>query len=162
MKIQCPSCSREVEVGDDRVFPYHDSAPPTRMVCGMSRRDATEYIQSIERGEKTQNAETSTKPTRKTLPEFETHELIDEITNRLNLKRAPLDIDSVRAELVAVYAAIHEEQQIDEDRAEHGCGDTSCLVKRPVGMSTNSGCRCGRRALRAAILRLHKELNTKK
>jgi hypothetical protein len=23
-----------------------------------------------------------------------------------------------------------------------GCGDNSCLVKKPVGMATNGGCRC--------------------
>jgi hypothetical protein len=24
----------------------------------------------------------------------------------------------------------------------NGCGDSSCIVKRPVGMCTNGGCRC--------------------
>lgn len=23
-----------------------------------------------------------------------------------------------------------------------GCGDNSCLVKKPIGMATNGGCRC--------------------
>ena len=27
-------------------------------------------------------------------------------------------------------------------KAEHGCGDGSCLFKRPEGMHTNSSCRC--------------------
>lgn len=25
---------------------------------------------------------------------------------------------------------------------DNGCGDNSCLVKKPTGMGTNGGCRC--------------------
>lgn len=62
------------------------------------------------------------------------------------------------AELEALRAAVDEETAIDRERAEHGCGDASCVVERATGMTTNGGCRCGRRALRAALQRARKEL----
>jgi hypothetical protein len=62
------------------------------------------------------------------------------------------------AELEALRAAVDEETAIDRERAEHGCGDASCIVERATGMTTNGGCRCGRRALRAALQRARKEL----
>ena len=62
------------------------------------------------------------------------------------------------AELEALRAAVDEETAIDRERAEHGCGDASCVVKHATGMTTNGGCRCGRRALRAALQRARKEL----
>ena len=62
------------------------------------------------------------------------------------------------AELEALRAAVDEETALDRERAEHGCGDASCVVERPTGMTTNGGCRCGRRALRAALQRARKEL----
>ena len=62
------------------------------------------------------------------------------------------------AELEALRAAVDEETALDRERAEHGCGDASCVVERATGMTTNGGCRCGRRALRAALQRARKEL----
>lgn len=62
------------------------------------------------------------------------------------------------AELEALRAAVDEETALDRERAEHGCGDASCVVERAAGMTTNGGCRCGRRALRAALQRARKEL----
>jgi hypothetical protein len=62
------------------------------------------------------------------------------------------------AELEALRAAVDEETAIDRERAEHGCGDASCIVERATGMTTNGGCRCGRRAPRAALQRARKEL----
>jgi hypothetical protein len=62
------------------------------------------------------------------------------------------------AELEVLRAAVDEETALDRERAEHGCGDASCVVERATGMPTNGGCRCGRRALRAALQRARKEL----
>lgn len=62
------------------------------------------------------------------------------------------------AELEALRAAVDEETALDRERSEHGCGDASCVVERATGMTTNGGCRCGRRALRAALQRARKEL----
>lgn len=68
-------------------------------------------------------------------------------------------LNDARDELAELRAAVDEEQRIDEERAEHGCGDSSCVVKRATGMTTNGCCRCGRRALRAALLRALKGLD---
>lgn len=32
-----------------------------------------------------------------------------------------------------------------------GCGDSSCVVRRPRGMAPNGGCRCDERTLRQAV-----------
>ena len=66
--------------------------------------------------------------------------------------------DEARAELAALRTEIHEENLRDNYRAEHGCGDNSCVVERPHGMATNGGCRCGSRTLRAALQRARAEL----
>lgn len=62
-------------------------------------------------------------------------------------------------ELVELRAAVDESEALDRERSEHGCGDSSCVVQRPQGMSTNGGCRCGRAALRAALQKARKELD---
>lgn len=69
------------------------------------------------------------------------------------------DLVAMRAELEALQAAVDESEALDRERSEHGCGDSSCVVQRPQGMSTNGGCRCGRAALRAALQKARKELD---
>jgi hypothetical protein len=55
--------------------------------------------------------------------------------------------------LVSLY-----QKQLDAIRADPGdlpvtgCGDSSCVVARPRGQHTNSGCRCDARELRRALL----------
>lgn len=36
--------------------------------------------------------------------------------------------------------------------AETGCGDNSCLIKKPKGMGTNGGCTCTRNVPRNDVL----------
>ena len=40
-----------------------------------------------------------------------------------------------------------------------GCGDNSCLIRKPGGMATNGGCRCEVRSLRFAVQALKGELD---
>ena len=32
-----------------------------------------------------------------------------------------------------------------------GCGDSSCVIRKPAGQHTNGGCRCSERELRRAL-----------
>jgi len=41
-----------------------------------------------------------------------------------------------------------------------GCGDHSCIVKKPIGQGTNGGCRCPERVLKVIVRRLKKRLAT--
>ena len=41
-----------------------------------------------------------------------------------------------------------------------GCGDHSCIVKKPIGQGTNGGCRCPAQVLKVIIRRLQSRLAT--
>ncbi len=45
--------------------------------------------------------------------------------------------------------------ELDDD----GCGDNSCLIKKPVGMATNGGCRCTRVVPGHHVLVVRRELD---
>lgn len=40
-----------------------------------------------------------------------------------------------------------------------GCGDHSCIVKKPIGQGTNGGCRCPAQVLKVIIRRLQATLD---
>ena len=47
--------------------------------------------------------------------------------------KGPEVSDQIKAALAAFEASLDD---------IGGCGDSSCLVRKPVGMATNGGCRC--------------------
>lgn len=42
---------------------------------------------------------------------------------------------------------------------DDGCGDNSCLIKKPDGMATNGGCRCTRAVPGHHVIVVRRELD---
>lgn len=62
------------------------------------------------------------------------------------------EIETLTRENDALRRQLAELRRDPGDMPVNGCGDNSCVVAQPMGMSTNAGCRCDLRTVRAAML----------
>lgn len=70
----------------------------------------------------------------------------------------PLDLPKTTVDDEVLFALLKERVELVKSRA--GCGDNSCLFRKPQGAGTNGGCTClgvgGKPFLRAALAQLYR------
>lgn len=67
------------------------------------------------------------------------------------MPRVNPEIERLQRENEMLRRAMDRLREPPEPYPVEGCGDTSCMVAPPRGMSTNGGCRCDERTLRWAL-----------
>lgn len=74
-----------------------------------------------------------------------------EISNlRMQLAEVETERNTLRTKLETLKTTL---TQIKEGFDIEGCGDSSCIIRKPTGMATNGGCRCGKDAFPQSALR---------
>ena len=74
------------------------------------------------------------------------------------MRRPNPDVERLERECASLRRIIDEMRREPGDLPVTGCGDNSCVVRRPTGMATNGGCSCEASELRRA-LRFYRRLS---